>query len=501
MQQIQNRLEMKHVSKSFGGVRALEDVSIDIRRGEIHALVGENGAGKSTLMKVLSGAYQRDDGEIYVDGQLTNIQSPRDAKNLGISVIYQEFMLAPDLTVAENIYMDQLTAGKGIINWRELDRKARDQLSQLGFEDISPRAKVRDLSVAYQQVVEICKNLAKDIRILVLDEPTAVLTFAEIERLFKILKQLKEQGVSIIYISHRLDEIFQLSQRITVLRDGQIVGTVMTDEIDKNGLVSMMVGRTMSQMFPERHAVIGEDVLRVESICAGEMVRNISFHVRAGEVLGFSGLVGSGRTETMRAIFGADPLESGRIVYLGEEVRFKNPGDAIKHGLGMVPENRKEQGLLLQLSIRINATMAVLKRKVSRCGVINHKAEKKYSAKLLKDIATKYGSLEDHVDSLSGGNQQKVSLAKWIAADCKCIIFDEPTRGVDVGAKVEIYNIINKLAEEGVAIVIISSEMPEIIGMCDRVMVMRMGEVTAELSQDEITENNMIKAAMGVEQV
>ena len=231
------------------------------------------------------------------------------------------------------------------------------------------------------------------------------------------------------------------------------------------------------------------------------MVRNISFHVRAGEVLGFSGLVGSGRTETMRAIFGADPLESGRIIYLGEEVRFKNPGDAIKHGLGMVPENRKEQGLLLQLSIRINATMAVLKRKVSRCGVINHKAEKKYSAKLLKDIATKYGSLEDHVDSLSGGNQQKVSLAKWIAADCKCIIFDEPTRGVDVGAKVEIYNIINKLAEEGVAIVIISSEMPEIIGMCDRVMVMRLGEVTAELSHDEITENNMIKAAMGVEQI
>lgn len=499
MQQLQNRLEMKHVTKHFGGVKALTDVSIAIRQGEIHALVGENGAGKSTLMKVLSGAYQKDSGEIFIDGQLANIQNPRAAKDLGISVVYQEFMLAPDLTVAENIYMDQLTAGKGIINWKELENKASRQLSQLGFGDISPRAKVKDLSVAYQQVVEICKNLTKDVKILVLDEPTAVLTFAEIERLFNVLKQLKDQGVSIIYISHRLDEIFALCERITVLRDGQFVGTVMTSEVDKNTLVSMMVGRTMNQMFPERHAVIGEDVLRVENICAGDMARNISFHVRAGEILGFSGLVGSGRTEVMRAIFGAAPLDSGKVIYLGKETRFKNPGKSIKHGLGMLPENRKEQGLLLQLSIRLNSTLTVLKRKVSHFGVINHKAEKTYSTELLKSIATKYGALEDHVNSLSGGNQQKVSLAKWIAADCKCIIFDEPTRGVDVGAKVEIYNIINKLAEEGVAVIMISSEMPEIIGMCDRVMVMRMGEIVAEFLRDEITENNLIKAAMGVE--
>lgn len=499
MQQLQNRLEMKHVTKHFGGVKALTDVSIAIRQGEIHALVGENGAGKSTLMKVLSGAYQKDSGEIFIDGQLANIQNPRAAKDLGISVVYQEFMLAPDLTVAENIYMDQLTAGKGIINWKELENKASRQLSQLGFGDISPRAKVKDLSVAYQQVVEICKNLTKDVKILVLDEPTAVLTFAEIERLFNVLKQLKDQGVSIIYISHRLDEIFALCERITVLRDGQFVGTVMTSEVDKNTLVSMMVGRTMNQMFPERHAVIGEDVLRVENICAGDMARNISFHVRAGEILGFSGLVGSGRTEVMRAIFGAAPLDSGKVIYLGTETRFKNPGKSIKHGLGMLPENRKEQGLLLQLSIRLNSTLTVLKRKVSHFGVINHKAEKTYSTELLKSIATKYGALEDHVNSLSGGNQQKVSLAKWIAADCKCIIFDEPTRGVDVGAKVEIYNIINKLAEEGVAVIMISSEMPEIIGMCDRVMVMRMGEIVAEFLRDEITENNLIKAAMGVE--
>lgn len=499
MQQSQNRLEMKHITKHFGGVKALTDVSLEVRQGEIHALVGENGAGKSTLMKVLSGAYQKDSGDIFIDGQLVNIQSPRDAKSIGISVIYQEFMLAPDLTVAENIYIDQLASKKGIINWRALEEKAGAQLAQLGFNEISPKAHVKDLSVAYQQVVEICKNLTRDVKVLVLDEPTAVLTFAEIERLFAVLKQLKERGVSIIYISHRLDEIFSLSERITVLRDGQLVGTVKTECTDKKHLVSMMVGREMSQMFPERHAVIGEEVLRAEDVCAGEMAQNVSFSVRSGEVLGFSGLVGSGRTETMRAIFGADIMDSGRIFYLGKEVRFKSPGDSIKHGFGMLPESRKDQGLLLQLSIRINTTLTVLKRKVAKCGVIDHKREKSYSAELLKSIATKYGSLEDHTDSLSGGNQQKVSLAKWIAADCRCLIFDEPTRGVDVGAKTEIYNIINGLAEKGVAIIIISSEMPEIIGMCDRVMVMRAGEIAAEFSGEEITENNLIKAAMGVE--
>lgn len=498
MQQTQSRLEMKHITKHFGGVKALTDVSLELRRGEIHALVGENGAGKSTLMKVLSGAYQKDSGEIFVDGQPVSIQSPRDAKNAGISVIYQEFMLAPDLTVAENIYMDQLTSGKGIIRWRELEKKTAAQLSQLGFEEISPRSRVKDLSVAYQQVVEICKNLTRDVKVLVLDEPTAVLTFAEIERLFAVLRQLRERGVSIVYISHRLDEIFSLSDRITVLRDGQLIGTVDADSIDKSGLVSMMVGRKMSQLFPQRHTTIGEEILRAENVCAGDMVRNVSFHVCAGEILGFSGLVGSGRTETMRAIFGADALDEGKLLYLGKETRFKTPGDAIKHGFGMLPENRKDQGLLLQLSIRVNSTLTVLGRKVSRFGVIDHRQERSYSAELLRSISTKYGSLEDHADSLSGGNQQKVSLAKWIAADCRCIILDEPTRGVDVGAKAEIYGIISALAEKGVAVIIISSEMPEIIGLCDRVMVMRSGEIAAEFTGGEITENNLIKAAMGV---
>lgn len=498
MQQTNNRLEMKHIVKSFGGVHALQDVSIQIRQGEIHALVGENGAGKSTLMKILSGAYRKDSGEIYIDGKPVDISVPRDAMNYGIAVIYQEFTLASDLTVAENIYIDQLSTGKGLINWKELNKKASEQLSLLGFSDISPKARVGDLSVGYQQVVEICKNLSREVKILVLDEPTAVLTFAEIKRLFQVLQKLRDQGVSIIYISHRLNEIFELCDRISVLKDGQYVGTVETKDVDKNELVSMMVGRTMNQMYPTRQAKVGEEVLRVEKLCAGKMVQEVSFSVRAGEILGFSGLVGAGRTETMRAIFGASAVESGKIIYLGKETRFRNPGEAIEQGLGMVPENRKEQGVLLQQSIRMNSTLTVLGSKISKFGVISHKKEKKFAADLLKSIATKYGSLEDNADSLSGGNQQKISLAKWMAADCKCIIFDEPTRGVDIGAKVEIYNIMNELAEAGVAIIMISSEMPEIIGMCDRAIVMRCGKVSAEYLREDITEDNLIKAAMGV---
>lgn len=498
MQETKYRLEMRNITKHFGGVKALTDVSLQVAPQEIHALIGENGAGKSTLMKILSGAYKKDSGEILLDGKPVTINNPKEAKDLGIAIIYQEFMLAPDLTVAENIYIDQLAAGKTVINWKELRQKAKEQLSRLGFDDISPTAKVGNLSVAYQQVVEICKNLTRNAKVLVLDEPTAVLTFSEIKKLFDIIRKLREDGVSIIYISHRLEELFELSDHITVLKDGGYVGTVETSSIDKNKLVTMMVGREMSQMFPERHATIGEEILRVEHLNAGKMVKDVSFNLRAGEVLGFSGLVGAGRTETMRALFGADKKDSGKVVYFGREVDFKNPKEAIKNGFGMLPENRKEQGLLLKQSVRMNTTLTVLKTKVASAGIINHKKEKEYAAKLLASISTKYGSTEDNADSLSGGNQQKVALAKWVAADCKCIVFDEPTRGVDVGAKVEIYNIINELAQKGVGIIMISSEMTEIIGMCDRAIVMRQGEITGEFTNQEITENTMIKAAMGV---
>lgn len=498
MKESNYELEMKNITKRFGGVLALSDVSLTVRHGEIHALIGENGAGKSTLMKILAGACKKDSGTIWLNGEQVNIAAPKDAKQLGIAVIYQEFMLAPDLSVAENIYLDELGSGKLFLHWREMRQNAKKWLEKLGFDDIDPRTKVRDLSVAYQQITEICKNLMHNSRILVLDEPTAVLTITEIQKLFQVLKQLRKEGVSIIYISHRLDEIFELSDRITVLKDGKYVDTVDTSSISKEQLVTMMVGREISQMFPKRNAKIGEEVLRVKGLCAGKTVQNVSFYVRSGEILGFSGLVGSGRTETMRAVFGADKKDSGESTYLGEQVTFRDCRSAITHGFGMLPENRKEQGLLLDQSIRINSTLAVLNKKISKAGFIPHRQEKNFVRELLESISTKYGSTEDKVNSLSGGNQQKVSLAKWIAVDCRCIVLDEPTRGVDVGAKVEIYELITQIAEQGVAVIMISSEMPEIIGLCDRVVVMRQGKVTGEFSKEDITENNLIKAAMEV---
>lgn len=492
------RLEMKHIGKHFGGVKALTDVSLKVAAGEIHALIGENGAGKSTLMKILAGAYQKDAGEIYVDGHAVKISAPADAIALGIDVIYQEFMLAPDLTVAENIFIDKLSAGKLIIHWSRLKKMAMEQLAKLGFEDIDPGARAGSLSVAYQQVVEICKCLTRKAKVLVLDEPTAVLTFSEIEKLFAVIRKLKKEGVSIIYISHRLEEIFELSDNVTVLKDGRYVDTVPTGTIDKFQLVTMMVGREMKQMFPERHAKIGDEILRVEHLSGGPQVKDVSFTLRAGEVLGFCGLVGAGRTEAMRILFGADAKKSGKVVFFGKEVDFKEPRQAIKNGFGLLPEDRKKQGLLLEQSIRINTTLAILGRMTDRLGFIRHKKEKAYTKELLAAMSTKYGSTEHNVSSLSGGNQQKIALAKWVAADCKCIVFDEPTRGVDVGAKTEIYKIINGLAEKGVGVIFISSEMPEIIGMCDRVTVMRQGIVSGEISKEELSENNLINAAMGV---
>lgn len=492
------RLEMNHITKHFGGVKALTDVCLKVKKGEVHALIGENGAGKSTLMKILSGAYQKDSGEIYIDGKAAGINTPKAAKDLGVAVIYQEFMLAPDLTVAENIYIDRLSCGNLFINWKGLKRQAKEQLSKLGFSDINPGQKVGTLSVACQQVVEICKCLTREAKILVLDEPTAVLTFGEIEKLFGVIKALKEEGRSIIYISHRLEEIFELSDNITVLKDGRYVNSVETKSIDKSRLVNMMVGRELTQMFPGRNAEIGRVVLKTEHLQAGNMVKDVSFYVCAGEVVGFCGLVGSGRTETMRAIFGADKKEKGDVIYCGNKIHFKSPRQAIGSGFGMLPEDRKKQGLLLRQSIRMNTTLASLHKVVNRFGFINHKKEKIYVKNLLAHMSTKYGTTEDNADSLSGGNQQKIALAKWLSADCTCIVFDEPTRGVDVGAKTEIYKIMNELAVNGAAVIMISSEMPEIIGMCDRTYIMRNGSITGEVGKEELSEDNLIKYAMGV---
>ena len=492
------RIKMTDIQKRFAGVHALKGASLQVCAGEIHALIGENGAGKSTLMKILAGAIRKDAGEIWIDGRKTEIQNPRDAHKLGIATIYQEFMLAPDLTVAENIFVENLTSGRKLINWKTLNKSAQELLDNLGFGDIDPAAKVGTLSVAYQQVVEICKSLSQDVKVLILDEPTAVLTFREIEKLFELLVKLKEDGVSIIYISHRLEEIFRLCDQITVMKDGCFVRQVRTDEIHKEQLINLMVGRDLKDIFPKRDKVVmGDKILQVQHLRAGSRVQDVSFDVRAGEVVGFYGLVGAGRTETMRAVFGADPVESGKILWFGEEVRFKNPLQAVKRGLGMVPEDRKKQGLVLEQSIEMNTTITSMKKVQNRARVFSKRKEEDFTKEVLESIHTKYASVYDRVSQLSGGNQQKVALAKWLAARSKCIIFDEPTRGVDVGAKTEIYNCINQLTAQGIGIIMISSEMPELMGMSDQVIVMRQGKVTGKIMKNEFSENNLIRLAMG----
>ncbi|MBC5649212.1 sugar ABC transporter ATP-binding protein [Christensenella tenuis] len=492
------RVQMEGIYKSYKGVHALTDVSFAVKPGEIHALVGENGAGKSTLMKVLSGAIAADKGSIKIDGVERNITSPRISRDLGISIIYQEFMLAPHLTVAENIYIDRLVGkNKLMINWKKLKKDSHDLLEKLGFSEIDPDEKVGNLSVAYQQVVEICKSLSRDARVLVLDEPSAVLTFTEIQKLFKLIRQLKEQGIAIVYISHRMDEIFDLCDTVTVLKDGHFVNEFRIDEIDKKSLIYQMVGRELSQLFPKRNAKIGETILKAEHLKAGRMVNDVSFNVHKGEVLGFSGLVGAGRTETMRSLFGADKLDSGSITYKGQKILFKDPHAAVRHGVGLLSEDRKQQGIVIERTIRENTTLTSL-GKVSKFGIINHKKDKEFTRDILARLTTKYGDMEDSVSCLSGGNQQKVSLAKWLAADCEVIILDEPTRGVDVGAKAEIYKNINDLAEAGVAVIMVSSEMEEVINMCDRVVVMRQGKVVGELEKKDMNDKNIIGLSMGV---
>lgn len=494
------RVEMKNINKSFGGVKALNDVQLTVKPGEIHALMGENGAGKSTLMKILSGAIQKDSGQVFLDGCEIFVKSPKEANDLGISIIYQEFALVPHLTVAENIFIDRLSEdNKGFISWKKLRGSARQLLDELGFNDIKETEIVSDLSIAYQQVVEIVKSLSRNSKVLVLDEPTALLTNKETRHLFRLLLDLKEKkNVSIIYISHRLEEVFEICDSVTVFKDGTYVDSVDIKDINEQELVTMMIGREMSDYFPERNCKIGEETFRVTDLNNGRMVRNINFGVCKGEVLGISGLVGSGRTETIRAIIGADKKESGKIELYGKELNIKCPRDAFKNKIGFLPEDRKNQGVLLELPIRHNATISCLSRYTGPCGWIYKNNETKDVTELTGKMNLKCSSIEAPVKSLSGGNQQKVSLSKLIASQCDVLIFDEPTRGVDVGAKREIYTLINSLAEQGYTIIMVSSEMAEIVGMCDRALVFRNGTIAGELNGSEITEQNIIKYAMGV---
>ncbi|NMA17579.1 MAG: sugar ABC transporter ATP-binding protein [Clostridiaceae bacterium] len=497
---MENRLEMKGITKSFGGVHALTSVNFSVRPGEIHALIGENGAGKSTLMRILSGACNSDCGEIVINGRPASIKSPMDSVKLGVAVIYQEYALATDLTVAENIFLDNITTGGKIVNWKRLERKAQELLAKLNFSDIDVNAKVSDFSMAYQQVVEICKGLSKDISILALDEPTALLSNKEVDKLFELLITLKDRGVSIIYISHRLEEIFQISDRISVLKDGCFVGTVDTADTDKQSLVGMMVGRNLNDYYPKREVKIGDVIFEVNNLNSGKETKNVSFNIRSGEILGLYGLVGSGRTETALAIFGLRSISSGEIFLEGKKVEIKNPKEAFRHGIGYLSEDRKHTGLLLDMSIKHNITLSAIDKFTSGLfSSINLKEENNYALGEVEKLAIHTNNINNLTSSLSGGNQQKVAIAKVLAPKCKVIIMDEPTRGVDVGSKREIYHIMNMLLERGCAILMISSEMEEIIGMCDRVLVMHEGTINGELDKSEINETRLISLAMEVD--
>jgi len=498
MDKEQYQIEMNGITKKFGGVTALNNVSLNVRKGEIHALMGENGAGKSTIMKILAGALQKDSGEIKIGGQAVDIKTPLDGMNQGISIIYQELMLVPDLSVAENIFIDKLGKESKLINYKQMNQKAQEYLDAIGFESIRAAAEVSTLTIAHQQIVEICKALSRKASILILDEPTAVLSNQEVTYLFQLLHQLKREEVTIIYISHRLEEVLELCDRITIMRDGTYIETLNVSEVTKKELANKMVGRDLQNYYPERHAEIGPVYFKAEHINRGRKVQDLSFEVRKGEVLGINGLVGAGRTETIRAIFGEDKRDSGKIYIDGEEVKINSPQDAVKHGIGLLPEDRKTQGVILNIPIRNNITLGCMKRFRGFMGAIQVKKESTYIDDMVDQLSIKVGQIDNNVSSLSGGNQQKVAIAKLLASQCRILLLDEPTRGVDIGAKREIYKIINNMAEKGFCVVLVSSEMGEVIGMCDRILIMREGEIKGELQKSEFSEENLIGYAMDV---
>ena len=473
-------LEMRGIAKSFPGVKALRGVSLSLRPGEVLALLGENGAGKSTLMKVLGGAHRADEGEILIDGRATAFHSPHDSRRAGIAVIYQEFNLIPGLTACENIFLGQEKTRAGFIAQRDERRRAAELFQRLGVE-IDLDAPCRRLTTAQQQLVEIAKALAFEARVIVMDEPSAALTAHEVERLFDIIRDLKKHGIGVIYISHRLDEIFTIADRVTFLRDGANVGQRPIDQLTRNGMIEMMVGRELKDEFPKRTAEIGAPRLEVRGLRAGRAVRDVSFAVRRGEIVALTGLVGAGRTETVRLIFGADAREAGEIRLDGNTLAIRNPREAIAAGIGLLTEDRKLQGLVLGHSVRENFGLPNLDRLSSR-GFVQIGRERGEFGRYVDTLKIKVPHQEQRAGNLSGGNQQKVVLAKWLARNCDVLIFDEPTRGIDVGAKYEIYLLMNELAAQGKAIVMISSELPEVLGMADRILVMHEGRVTGELA-------------------
>ena len=487
-------LEMRNIFKSFGGVNALRDVSFQCRPGTVHALVGENGAGKSTLIKILAGALLPDSGEIIFKGQKHQSFSTRKALNSGISVIYQELALVSQMTVAENIFLGREPRKYfGIVDKKRLKIESKKQLKQLGFE-VDMDMEVGEMTVAYQQMVEIAKALSKNADLIIMDEPSAILAGHELDQLFLIIESLKKRGVTIIYISHRLEEVFRIANEVTILKDGQLVGTKPIKDLSRGELVKMMVGRTLEEVFPVSFNQLGNPVLQVEEISTKTILNQVSFNLREGEILGVAGMVGSGRTELARAIFGADPLTSGTIKIKGQDVVFKNPADAIRSKISLVPEDRKYHGLFTKLSILNNITLPILS-KISRWGFTDKKKENEIVERERQIHSIDMTSGNQEVQYLSGGNQQKVVLSKSLQTIPEVIIMDEPTRGVDVGAKFEIYQLIRQLNKDGIAILMISSELPEILGLSDRILVMREGKIVAELTPNETNEEMIIEFA------
>lgn len=490
------RIEMRGIDKSFGSNQVLKQAGFTLESGEVHALMGENGAGKSTLMKILTGVYTKDAGTVLVDGKEVNYKNPQEAEKAGIVFIYQELNVMFDLTVEENLFMGKEIHGKfGICDKKAMQKKAQEALNILGV-NISPKTVMAELSVGQQQMVEICKALMADAKVIIMDEPTAALTQSETVALFKVIESLRKKGVSMVYISHRMEEIFELCDRITVLRDGSYIGVKNIPETNMNEIVKMMIGREIGERYPSRNVKIGKEVLKVKELTRKGTFHDVNFSVRAGEVLGVSGLMGAGRTEIMQAIFGNLSYESGTIEIDGKEVKISNPRQAMEHGIGFITEDRKTEGLMLDKSIRENISLCNLRR-ISKSSVISREAEKNMVAEAIKDLHIKcFGSYHE-CNNLSGGNQQKVVLAKWILTNPKILILDEPTRGVDIGAKKEIYSIINQLAAQGVAIIMVSSELPEVLGMSDNIMVVREGEVRGIISYEEANQERVMTLATG----
>jgi|JFJP01.1.fsa_nt_gi ribose transport system ATP-binding protein len=491
------RLELKNITKSFPGVLAVQDVTLSAYPGEILALAGENGAGKSTLMNILSGAFMADTGMILLDGQEVKIPSPRRAQELGIAMIHQELALIPQMTVAQNIFLgrEPLFAAGTLVNTKTMQAEAQSILDQLGL-DFSVTALISDLSIAQRQMVEIAKAISIKSRIIILDEPTSALSERESVKLFNLMRSLREQGVTLIYISHRMEEIFDLSDRVAVMRDGQLVGVAATKELNVNSVVQMMVGRELKEFFPKAETQRGDVALEVRNLRSGTHLKDATFTLYKGEIVGLAGLVGSGRTEIARVLFGADQNEGGEIRVAGKLVKIHSPQEAIRLGIGLVTEDRKAQGLFLGQSVRSNASVSLFER-LSRFGFLLYAKIDQWVRGAIQQLNIRVANLEQRVGNLSGGNQQKVVIARWLAVNPQILILDEPTRGIDVSSKAEIHNLMGELAAKGMAILMISSELPEILGVSDRILVMREGRLMAEFSRAEATQDRIMQAATG----